>query len=263
MKSKEDADARLAKGITALCDLQEKLYAQNQWSILLIFQAMDAAGKDASIKHVLSGVNPQGCQVTSFKAPSGIDLAHDFLWRAAAALPDRGRIGIFNRSYYEEVLVVRVHPEILAKQNLPKSLASKKIWKERFQSINNFERHLARNGTVVLKFFLNVSKEEQRQRLLERLDEKAKNFKFDPGDLKERACWDEYMHAYEQMIRHTSTPEAPWHVIPADHKWFTRLAVSSIVIEKLRALRLHFPALNAEEKRGLGEARRALRPPGE
>ncbi|MEP6777713.1 MAG: polyphosphate kinase 2 family protein [Chthoniobacterales bacterium] len=260
LDSKENANDRLAEGVTALCELQERLFAQSEWSVLLIFQAMDAAGKDATIKHVLSGVNPQGCSVSSFKAPSKEELAHDFLWRGSGALPERGRIGIFNRSYYEEVLIVRVHPEYLDNQKLPRKLVTKKIWKERFQSINDFERHLSRNGTLILKFFLHVSVEEQRKRLLERLDEKEKHFKFEPNDLKERKLWDRYMDAYQGMVRQTATKYAPWYVVPADHKWFTRLVVSSIIIDRMRALRLHYPPLTAEDKKAVAAARLELSP---
>ncbi len=260
LDSKENANDRLAEGVTALCELQERLFAQSEWSVLLIFQAMDAAGKDATIKHVLSGVNPQGCSVSSFKAPSKEELAHDFLWRGSGALPERGRIGIFNRSYYEEVLIVRVHPEYLDNQKLPRKLVTKKIWKERFQSINDFERHLSRNGTLILKFFLHVSVEEQRKRLLERLDEKEKHFKFEPNDLKERKLWDRYMDAYQGMVRQTATKYAPWYVVPADHKWFTRLVVSSVIIDRMRALRLHYPPLTAEDKKAVAAARLELSP---
>ncbi len=260
LDSKENANDRLAEGVTALCELQERLFAQSEWSVLLIFQAMDAAGKDATIKHVLSGVNPQGCSVSSFKAPSKEELAHDFLWRGSGALPERGRIGIFNRSYYEEVLIVRVHPEYLDNQKLPGKLVTKKIWKERFQSINDFERHLSRNGTLILKFFLHVSVEEQRKRLLERLDEKEKHFKFEPNDLKERKLWNRYMDAYQGMVRQTATKYAPWYVVPADHKWFTRLVVSSIIIDRIRALRLHYPPLTAEDKKAVAAARLELSP---
>lgn len=262
-KSKEAANQQLEEGVATLCALQEKLYAQSEWSLLLVFQAMDAAGKDATIKHVLSGVNPQGCEVTSFKAPSEKELSHDFLWRASLALPERGRIGVFNRSYYEEVLVVRVHPDYLEKQKLPKKLLTKEIWRERFESINDFERHATRSGTVVLKFFLNVSLEEQRQRLLERLNDKTKNYKFAMGDLAERKLWGRYMEAYEEMVQETATEEAPWHVIPADHKWFTRLVVSTVIIEKLRSLNLHFPELEPDEKKQLVAARAALAADGE
>jgi PPK2 family polyphosphate:nucleotide phosphotransferase len=228
-----------------LADFQGKLYAQDRWSLLLIFQGMDAAGKDSAIKSVFDGVNPQGCQVFSFKAPSAQELDHDFLWRTTTSLPERGRIGIFNRSYYEEVLVVRVHPEILARQKIPPPLVRRTIWRERFEDISAFERHLARNGTVVIKFFLNLSKEEQRQRFLDRLKEPSKNWKFSMDDVAERALWDKYQAAYQEMIRHTSTPVAPWHVVPADHKWFARVVISSTIVTALDRLDLHYPKVNA------------------
>jgi PPK2 family polyphosphate:nucleotide phosphotransferase len=248
----------LAKGVEALADLQDKLYAQDRWSVLLIFQAMDAAGKDSTIKHVMSGVNPQGCQVSSFKAPSETELDHDFLWRTTLCLPELGRIGIFNRSYYEEVLVVRVHRELLEREKLPPKLKTKKIWRHRFEDINNFERYLSRNGTVVRKFFLHVSKEEQRRRFLKRLDEPEKNWKFSAADVEERKHWDDYQHAYESLIRHTATVHAPWYVVPADHKWFTRLVVAAAVIDTLRDLDLHYPKLDAAKTRELEEARLKL-----
>jgi PPK2 family polyphosphate:nucleotide phosphotransferase len=222
-------------------DLQEKLYAQDRWSVLLIFQGMDAAGKDSAIEHVMSGVNPQGCEVYSFKQPSTQELDHDFMWRTSVALPERGRIGIFNRSYYEELLVVRVHPEILAKQKIPTSLVTKNIWQERFEDISAFEKYLARNGTVILKFFLNVSKEEQRKRFLDRLEEPGKNWKFSLGDVEERKLWDKYQAAYQDLIRHTSARHAPWFVVPADHKWFGRVVISSAIVEALEKLNLRFP----------------------
>ena len=224
-EDKPRAKEALAMGIEALAELQDMLYAQDRWAVLLIFQAMDAAGKDGTIKHVMSGINPQGCQVYSFKAPSAEDLDHDFLWRCMKCVPERGRIGIFNRSYYEETLVVRVHPEFLAKQTLPPELVTKNIWKERFQDIRNFERYLTRNGVVIRKFFLHVSKKEQKKRFLERLENPEKNWKFSANDIKERAFWNDYMKAYEDMIRHTATPDAPWYVVPADNKWFTRIVV--------------------------------------
>ena len=258
LKSQEAAARQLEEGITTLCELQEKLYAQAEWSLLLIFQAMDAAGKDATIKHVLSGVNPQSCSVCSFKAPSEEELAHDFLWRASNALPERGHIGVLNRSYYEEVLVVRVHPDYLENQHIPKKLVKKRIWRERFESINDFERHLTRNGTVVLKFLLHLSPEEQRRRILDRIDDKEKNWKFEIADLTERKLWDRYMDAFEEMVRATSTPEAPWHVIPADNKWYTQLVVSSVIIDRLRALKLRLPQLSAKEKKEMAKARAAL-----
>ena len=251
----KDAEALLARGTERLAALQEKLYAQDRWAVLLIFQAMDAAGKDGTIKHVLSGVNPQGCQVTSFKAPSATELDHDFLWRSTCALPERGRIGIFNRSYYEETLVVRVHPEILQTQRLP---ARKHVWRERFEDIAAYERHLGRNGTVVRKFFLHVSKAEQKRRFLARLEEPAKNWKFSAGDLKERAQWDDYQAAYEETIAHTATADAPWQVIPADNKWFTHLAVMAGVIETLESLELAFPKVDKAQRAALAEAKAAL-----
>ena len=255
---KEDADELLAKGIEALAKYQDMLYAQNQYSLLVVFQAMDAAGKDSVIKHVMSGVNPQGTQVYSFKAPSPEELDHDYLWRNFRTLPERGRIGIFNRSYYEEVLVVRVHPNILAGQQLPPQLKDKDIWQRRFTEINNFERYLVDNGTVVLKFFLNVSKAEQKKRFLERIDQPEKNWKFSAADVKERALWDDYMAAYEDVLNHTSTAWAPWYVIPADHKWFTRLAVAAVIVETLDKLKLAYPALNAEQRQSLLEAKKLL-----
>jgi len=256
--SKEDAKARLKEGIARLSELQDMLYAQDRWSLLLIFQAMDAAGKDSAIKHVMSGVNPQGCHVASFKAPAGEEVEHDYLWRCVRHLPERGTIGIFNRSYYEEVLVVRVHPEILSKQRLPSKLITKHIWEERFDDIRAFERHLARNGTVVRKFFLNVSREEQKRRFLERLQEPEKHWKFQAGDVSERQHWDDYMHAYEDMIRSTATPEAPWYVVPADHKWFTRLIVADAIIDTLEDLKLAYPSVDSPTRKTLAAARAAL-----
>lgn len=256
--SKEDAAALLAPGVERLREMQEKLYAQGTWAVLLIFQAMDAAGKDSTISHVMSGVNPQGCQVSSFKAPSSEELAHDFLWRTALRLPERGRIGIFNRSYYEEVLVVRVHQQFLEKQRLPPAVMSRKIWTERFEDISGFERHLRRSGVVVLKFFLHVSKKEQKKRFLERLDTPAKNWKFSANDVLERKHWRAYMAAYEDMIRHTATDDAPWYVVPADHKWFTRLVVAAAVAEALGDLHLSFPTLDREKRKELDVSRQAL-----
>jgi PPK2 family polyphosphate:nucleotide phosphotransferase len=256
--SKRRARERLERDIEILGELQEKLYAQNQWTLLLIFQAMDAAGKDSTIKHVMSGVNPQGCQVYSFKAPSAEELDHDFLWRTTCRLPERGRIGIFNRSYYEEVLVVRVHPELLVRQRLPAELMTRDIWRERFEDISAFERYLARNGVVVRKFFLHVSREEQRKRFLERLDEPQKNWKFSLDDVRERRHWDEYMAAYEDAIRHTSSPHAPWYVVPADHKWFTRLVVVSAILDTLSSLDLAFPGIEPDRLKELEAARVAL-----
>jgi PPK2 family polyphosphate:nucleotide phosphotransferase len=252
------ADALLTKGIQRLSDLQERLYAQDRWSLLVIFQAMDAAGKDSVIKHVMSGVNPQGCEVHSFKAPTSDDLDHDFMWRCLSRLPQRGRIGIFNRSYYEETLVVRVHPELLARQQLPEALVGKKIWKERFEDINSIERYLARNGVRVCKFFLHVSKAEQRRRFLDRLDQPDKHWKFSASDIPERERWDEYMAAYEDMIRHTATPESPWHVVPADNKWFTRLVVAAAIINELESLKLSYPNVGAEAKEHIEAARISL-----
>ena len=232
--------------------------AQDRWSLLLVFQAMDAAGKDGTIKHVMSGVNPQGCEVTSFKSPSDLELDHDYLWRAERALPERGRIGIFNRSHYEEVLVVRVHPEYLGSQKLPQKLITKDIWKERFEDIREFERHLSRNGTVVRKFFLHVSKEEQRKRFLQRLNEPKKNWKFSANDVRERQHWDKYQDAYEDMIRHTATEDAPWYVVPADNKWFTRIVVASAIIETLQSLDLHFPKVGKAKLKELAAAKHSL-----
>ncbi len=259
LKSKEHAHETLEHGIARLCDLQEKLYAQDRWAVLVILQAMDAAGKDSTIKHVMSGLNPQGCSVTSFKAPSAEDLDHDFLWRATRSLPARGKIGIFNRSYYEEVLVARVHPEILSREKLPPDLVSGKIWQWRFEDINAYERYLSRNGIVVLKFFLNVSKKEQKRRFLERLDEPEKNWKFSASDVLERQHWNEYMGAYEEMIRNTSTERAPWHVVPADHKWFTRVVVAEALIHVLDKLNLSFPKVDAEKRKDLKRARIILK----
>ncbi len=253
-----DAPALLADGVRRLSDIQEKLYAADDWSLLCVFQAMDAAGKDGTIKHVLSGVNPQGVQVTPFKAPGPDELAHDLLWRISAKLPQRGRIGIFNRSHYEEVLVVRVHPEMLAKQHLPPALVTKHIWKDRLHDIANFESYLARQGTIIRKFFLNVSPEEQRRRLLARLDEPDKNWKFNAADVAERARWDDYMAAYQDAIAETAAPHAPWFVIPADHKWFTRLVVVEAMIEALEKHHLASPVLSPEDLAGLAEARRKL-----
>jgi len=255
---KDEAKALLASGVKRLAKLQEKLYAQHRWSILIILQGLDTAGKDGVIKHVMSGVNPQGCEVTSFKVPSQLELDHDFLWRATVALPRRSHIGIFNRSYYEEVLVVRVHPELLARQNLPPELVTKNIWNQRYEDINAFERHLLRNGTVPIKFFLNVSKKEQKKRLLARLDDPEKQWKFNPGDVEERKLWDQLTEAYDQMIAGTATDGAPWHVVPADHKWFTRLVVAAAIVERIEAIDPKFPTLNDAAKRALDAARVAL-----
>ena len=258
IKSPEKATELLQRSVQLMGELQEKLYAQDRWSLLLIFQAMDAAGKDGTIKHVMSGVNPQGCQVTSFKAPSDTELDHDFLWRTTCALPERGRIGIFNRSYYEEVLVVRVHPEFLAGQKLAPELIGDGIWKERFEDIRNFESYLGRNGVITRKFFLHVSKEEQRKRFLARLNEPKKNWKFSSNDVKERGHWDEYMGAYEDMIRHTATKDSPWYVVPADNKWFTRIVVAEAIIEALQSFDLHFPKVSKAKLKELAAAKNAL-----
>src|SRR6195256_6399454 len=256
--SKEHAEEALREGNLRLAEMQDKLYAQNRWAVLLIFQAMDAAGKDGVIKHVMSGVNPQGCQVYSFKAPSEQELQHDFLWRTTQHLPERGHIGIFNRSYYEEVLVVRVHPKVLEAEKLPPSLLTKNIWEERFEDICCFEHHVARNGTVIRKFFLHLSKKEQKRRFLARLDEPEKNWKFSAADVHERECWDDYQKAYEDMIRNTATKRAPWYVIPADNKWFTHLAVSAAIVETLEALNLSYPKLDAAKRKELQAARQQL-----
>jgi PPK2 family polyphosphate:nucleotide phosphotransferase len=256
--SKDEGEKLLAEGIAKLAKLQDKLYASDRWALLLIFQAMDAAGKDGVIKHVMSGVNPQGCQVYSFKAPSSEELDHDYLWRTTKCLPERGRIGIFNRSYYEEVLVVRVHPEILKAQRIPPALVTKNIWKERFEDIRAFERYLTRNGIVIRKFFLNVSKKEQKKRFIGRLEDPEKNWKFSVADVRERAYWDDYMEAYEDMIRHTSTPDAPWHVIPADNKWFTRIAVASAIVDTLEDLNLAYPQVDEAKAKELAAARKML-----
>ncbi len=257
-KSEDDAKDKLQKDVNSMADLQSKLYAQDQWSVLLIFQAMDAAGKDGTIKHVMSGVNPEGCQVYSFKAPSQTELHHDFLWRTTRDLPERGHIGIFNRSYYEEVLVVRVHPEALAGQKLPPSLVSKNIWSERFEDINCFERHMARNGTVIRKFFLHLSKKEQKRRFLARLDEPEKHWKFSQADIHEREYWDDYQNAYEEMIRHTSTRHAPWYVVPADNKWFTHLVVAAAIVEALEELDLCYPKVDQAKLKEIRAARKVL-----
>jgi PPK2 family polyphosphate:nucleotide phosphotransferase len=256
--SHQGAKKFLKKSVLALSELQEKLYAQDRWGVLLIFQAMDAAGKDSAIKHVMSGVDPKGCQVYSFKSPSSEELDHDFMWRTSKALPERGRIGIFNRSYYEETLVVRVHPEYLGHEKLPTELITKNIWKERFEDINAFERYLSRNGYVIRKFFLNVSRAEQRRRFLERLDKPDKHWKFSMGDLAERERWRSYMMAYEETIRATATAHAPWVVIPADDKKFARTVVAAAVIDALNGLKLAYPTLNAGQEQDLTRARRAL-----
>ncbi len=257
-EDKPRAKEVLAMGVQALAELQAKLYADDQWALLLIFQAMDAAGKDGAIKHVMSGVNPQGCQVFSFKAPSAEELDHDYLWRCMKVLPNRGHIGIFNRSYYEDTLVVRVHPDLLQKQKLPPELVGKEIWKERFEDIRTFERYLARNGVLVRKFFLHLSKKEQKRRFLERIETQEKNWKFSSADLKERGYWDEYQEAYEDMIRHTATEEAPWYVVPADNKWFTRAIVAAAVIETLASLDLKYPEVGPDKLKELATAKKAL-----
>ena len=255
---KPRAKEALAMGVTALADLQEKLYAQDKWALLLIFQAMDAAGKDGVIKHVMSGINPQGCQVHSFKAPTPEDLDHDYLWRCSKVLPNRGAIGIFNRSYYETVLVVRVHPKFLAEEKLPPQLITRNIWEERFEDIRNFEQYLSRNGVVILKFFLHVSRKEQKRRFLERINDPQKNWKFSVNDVAERQYWDQYMDAYEHMIRATASKYAPWYVVPANNKWFTRVVVAAAVIEALLDLDLQFPEMDASKRKELAAARRKL-----
>jgi PPK2 family polyphosphate:nucleotide phosphotransferase len=256
--SKDQAVELLQKGVCRMEELQNKLYAQDSWAVLLIFQAMDAAGKDGAIKHVMSGINPQGCQVYSFKVPSSEELNHDYLWRTMQRLPERGRIGIFNRSYYEEVLVVRVHSAALKNERTPPSLVRKDLWEERFEDIHAFERYLSRNGIVVRKFFLNLSRKEQKRRFLERLDDPQKNWKFSAADLHERDYWDDYMVAYEEMIRNTASKHAPWYVIPADNKWFTRLVVAGAIVETLEGLNLSYPKLNAAAHKQLQIARAEL-----
>jgi PPK2 family polyphosphate:nucleotide phosphotransferase len=255
---KPRAKEALQNGVEAMAELQDVLYAQDRWSLLLIFQAMDAAGKDGTIKHVMSGVNPQGCQVSSFKGPTSEDLDHDYLWRCVKQLPERGRIGIFNRSYYEETLVVRVHPEFLAGQKLPKECVTKDIWKERFQDIRAFERYLHRNGTAVVKFFLHISKEEQQKRFLERLDDPDKNWKFSVNDARERSFWDDYMEAYEETIRETASENSPWYVVPADNKWFTRVIVAAAVIDALAAMKLQYPKVSEAKRQELAATRKEL-----
>jgi PPK2 family polyphosphate:nucleotide phosphotransferase len=256
--SKEHANKLLARGIAEMAELQDKLYAQDRWGLLLIFQAMDAAGKDGAIKHVMSGVNPQGCQVYSFKAPSSEELNHDYLWRTMQRVPERGRIGIFNRSYYEEVLIVRVHPQVFKIERIPPALVTKNIWKDRFEDINAFEQYLARNGIVIRKFFLNLSKKEQKKRFLDRLDEPQKNWKFSAPDIHERQFWDDYMDAYEDMIRHTASKHAPWYVVPADNKWFTRVAVAAAIVESLEGLKLSYPKVDSQKRKELQAARAEL-----
>ncbi|AFY35450.1 Polyphosphate:AMP phosphotransferase [Calothrix sp. PCC 7507] len=257
-QQKTDAEGKLETDIQRLANYQDILYAQNTYALLIIFQAMDAAGKDSTIKHVMSGVNPQGCQVFSFKAPSAEELDHDYLWRSMKALPERGRIGIFNRSYYEEVLVARVHPEILQNQQLPNFIQGNQIWKQRFEEINNFEKYLTNNGVVVIKFFLNVSKTEQKKRFLDRIASPEKNWKFSVNDVRERGFWNDYMDAYEQVFNHTSTEWAPWYVIPADRKWFTHLAVADIICTKLQELNLQYPTVSEEDKQQLLQAKEIL-----
>ncbi len=258
VKSKQHAAELLEESVQDLAHYQDKLYAQDRWALLLIFQAMDAAGKDSAIKHVMSGVNPQGCQVYSFKAPSVEELDHDYLWRTNCRMPERGRIGIFNRSYYEELLVVRVHRNLLDAEHIPSSLITKHIWKERFDDIHNFERYLSHNGVVVRKFFLNVSQEEQRKRFVARLEEPEKNWKFSAADVYEREFWDDYMDAYEDMIRHTASKHSPWYVVPADNKWFTRLVVAGAIVETLQELKLAYPTVSPEKRKQLDAARKQL-----
>jgi PPK2 family polyphosphate:nucleotide phosphotransferase len=257
-EDKPRAKEALQRGIETLTELQDKLYAQDRWSVLLVFQAMDAAGKDGAIKHVMSGINPQGCEVSSFKAPTSEDLDHDYLWRCQKRLPERGRIGIFNRSYYEETLVVRVHPEFLAGQKLPPECITKDIWQGRYEDIRSFERYLHRNGTIVRKFFLHVSKEEQKKRFLERLEQPEKNWKFSSNDAKERGYWKDYMRAYEETIQETATEDSPWYVVPADNKWFTRVVVAAAIIDALASLNLHYPKVGKEKRKELAAAREAL-----
>ena len=257
-EDKPRAQEALVIGRAALADLQDRLYAQDNWSVLLIFQAMDAAGKDGAIKHVMSGVNPQGCQVFSFKAPTTEELDHDYMWRCARNLPERGRIGIFNRSYYEEVLVVKVHPEILAGQKMPPQLVGKDVWDQRYQDMRAFERYLARNGTVIRKFFLHVSRDEQKKRFLERIEQPEKNWNFSAADAKERGHWDEYMDAYQTLIRETSTPESPWYVVPADNKWYTRLVVAAATVDALASLDLKYPKVGTKQLAELAAARKTL-----
>ncbi|HUK25288.1 MAG TPA: polyphosphate kinase 2 family protein [Terriglobales bacterium] len=256
--SKKHATELLEKGISHMAELQDMLYAQDRWALLLVFQAMDAAGKDGAIKHVMSGVNPQGCQVYSFKAPSPEELNHDYLWRTTRCLPERGRIGIFNRSYYEEVLVVRVHPEVLQNERIPAKLMSKDVWQERFDDIGTFERYLSRNGVVIRKFFLHLSRKEQKKRFLDRLEQPGKNWKFSAADVHEREYWDDYMRAYEEMIQHTASKHAPWYVVPADNKWYTRLVVAAAIVESLQGLKLAYPTVDDKKRKELQAARAAL-----
>ncbi len=256
--SKQHAEEALQQGVARLAELQDRLYAQDRWAVLLIFQGMDAAGKDGAIKHVMSGVNPEGCQVYSFKVPTEAELRHDFLWRTTLDLPQRGHLGIFNRSYYEEVLIVRVHPEVLKGEKIPPSLVTKNLWGERFEDIRSFERHLARDGTVIRKFFLNISKKEQKRRFFARLDQPEKNWKFSAADIHERECWDDYMNAYEEMIINTASKYAPWYAVPADNKWFTRLVVSSVIVDALEELDLSYPKVDAVKRKELAAARKLL-----
>jgi PPK2 family polyphosphate:nucleotide phosphotransferase len=257
-EDKERAKEALQTGIEALAELQDMLYAQNRWALLIILQAMDAAGKDGAIKHVMSGINPQGCQVASFKAPSTEDLNHDYLWRCQKHLPERGRIGIFNRSYYEEVLVVRVHPEILEKQKVPPKLVGKDVWEKRYKDIRGFERYLSQNGIMVRKFFLHVSRKEQKRRFLERLEKPEKNWKFSASDARERGFWKDYMEAYEELIRQTATEESPWYVVPADNKWYTRVIVAAAIIDALGSLDLKYPEVGEKQLKDLAEAKKVL-----
>jgi PPK2 family polyphosphate:nucleotide phosphotransferase len=259
---KSDGEKIIEANRKRLNDFQEKLYAQDRWSLLLIFQGMDAAGKDSAIKSVFEGVNPQGCEVTSFKQPNNHELDHDFMWRSVVALPERGRIGIFNRSYYEECLVTRVHPEILAKENIPPKLVTKNIWRERFEDISAFERYLSRQGTVILKFFLNVSKQEQRERFLDRLEQPAKNWKFSMNDITERGRWSRYQAVYQDIVRHTATPHAPWFVVPADHKWFARVVIGSVIVAALDNLNLRFPRVDKASQEEFANVRKALEDEG-
>jgi len=257
-KRKEQAQTLLSEDVSALAEAQQLLYAADSWAVLIIFQAMDAAGKDGTIRHVMSGVNPQGVQVYSFKHPSAEELDHDFLWRTTRVLPERGRIGIFNRSYYEEVLIVKVHPELVAAQRIPDAKIGKTFWKERYQDINNMEQHLMRNGTLILKFFLHLSKDEQRTRFLARIDDADKNWKFSVSDLAERAFWKEYEEAYEEMLEATSTEHAPWYVIPADHKWVSRAAVAAIISKSIKALELRYPEVTEEKRHEIAQAKKLL-----
>jgi PPK2 family polyphosphate:nucleotide phosphotransferase len=257
-KSKENAAGALQEQVVRTAELQDMLYAQDTWALLLIFQALDAAGKDGAIKHVMSGVNPQGCQVYSFKEPSSQELQHDFLWRTTRDLPERGHIGIFNRSYYEEVLVVRAHPELLKNEKIPPPLVTKKIWDERFEDISCFEEHMTRSGTVIRKFFLHISKKEQKKRFLARLEEPEKNWKFSASDIHERKYWDDYQDAYEDVIRNTATRHAPWYVVPADNKWFTRLVISTVIVDTLKSLHLSYPKVDASKRKELEEAKKLL-----